>query len=189
MDSEILSTFRAYPVRLSVSLFLLLPTAVLLLTDGISEFAYQKDLVEITLAPGEYALADCDRSDSERGTDDFSDRHCLEIVPVRASEEEVGRITYYGYEPNFDQLMRIRGSTEPLTLWYAREESTILFTRFGTLRAARLGEQYLVDIVNTFLSRRRLAARASTVGLFLMLIPIPWLLHRPITEYLTRKGL
>jgi hypothetical protein len=72
---------------------------------------------------------------------------------------------------------------------YVCEESTILFTRLGTLPAARLGEQYLVDIVNTFLSRRRLAARASTIGLFLMLIPIPWLLHRPVTEYLTRKGL
>lgn len=188
MNLEMLSIARAYPVRLGISLFLLLPTAVVLLTDGISEFAYQRNLIEITLAPGEYALADCDRSQNERGTDDFSDSDCLEIVAV-AESGEVGRITYYSYEPNFEQLMRIRGSTEPLTLWYAQEESTILFTRFGTLRAARLGERYLVDIVNTFLSRRRLAARASTIGLFIMLVPIPWLLRRPVTEYLTREGL
>jgi hypothetical protein len=69
----------------------------------------QRDLVEIPLAPGEYALADCDRPQNERGTDDFTDSDCLEIVPVTASEEEVERITYYGYEPDFEQLMRIRG--------------------------------------------------------------------------------
>ena len=187
MFSALLTTLRRYPLRITVAL-LLIPAGVLLLTDGITELAYRRDLQQITLSAGDYSLSTCAHEVGHEPDADAMQSTCVEILSeVLVARDE--RVTYYDHEPNFDQLRKIRGADESLTIWYAPRESRILFTRLGTLRAARLGDSYLVDVVNTFLSRRRLSARSSTFGVVIVLVFIPALLWRPAFEYLSGHGL
>ena len=181
---DLLKLLKRYPVQLITALALL-PIGVIAFTAGAGTLVYPHNLQRITAQANEWTLRSCDGSEiAARSTP--ADIDCLQVVPIDDKDRQVD-ITYYSHEPKFDLLLQVDGSGEELTIWYAPRESTVLFTRLGTLRAARLGTEYLVDTVSTFLERRRLGARSTTLGLFILFVLIPALLWRPTAQYLQSR--
>lgn len=164
----------------------LFPLGIIGFTDGVRVLAYHRDLHELSLEPGEYRIENCGATTGAHR--EWSDRaDCIRVMP-HAGGEPQPQITYYRHEPNFSRLSVLADARTPLTVWYAESTQTILFTRFGTLRAARAGSEYRVDAVNTLLYRRRVAARSVTVGLAVLFVLIPGVVRRPVREYLRGSG-
>jgi hypothetical protein len=161
---------------------LIFPVAVAAVTDPIRVLDYYDALETVTVQPGHVRLYRCNRGSELTEGAMVRSSSCIRI---EAPEIE-GTITYLQSEPAFHHLARLLNADQEVKLWYSRRPVRTLFTPLGTLRAAREGEVYHVDVVNTLLHRHRVAAQSAMVGAGLLLLVIPFLMFKPVASYLRR---
>ena len=180
----------AYTVRIVLAL-LAFVVGIYAVTTGLRVLDYFEDLHRVSVAAADLRYVACGDGGDEVSREGVTKLSCVRlVVPAAAAREgetagtttseEVPAITYYAHDPAFDDLADVPPSGVPVTLWYSRREPRTLTGPLGSLRALRAGEHYYIDIINTFLSRRRAAAQSEVVGVVLLFVVVPSLLWRPI---------
>jgi hypothetical protein len=183
----------AYAVRIVLALGAF-AVGVYAVSTGLRVLDYFEDLHRVSVAAADLRYVACGDGGDELSRQSVTEASCVRLVVPEADHrdtenadevapEEVSAITYYAHDPAFADLADVPPSGVPVTLWYSRREPRTLTGPLGSLRALRAGEHYYIDIINTFLSRRRAAAQSEVVGVVLLFVVVPSLLWRPIRAW------
>lgn len=183
----------AYAVRIVLALGAF-AVGVYAVSTGLRVLDYFEDLHRVSVAAADLRYVACGDSGHEFSRKGVTEASCVRLaVPAvgppgiegadAVAPGDAPEITYYAHDPAFDDLADVPPSGVPVTLWYSRREPRTLTGPLGSLRALRAGEHYYIDIINTFLSRRRAAAQSEVVGVVLLFVVVPSLLWRPIRAW------
>jgi hypothetical protein len=180
----------AYTVRIVLALGAF-AAGIYAVTTGLRVLDYFEDLHRVSVAAADLRYVACGDGGHEVSREGVTETSCVRlVVPAAghvdtetadaAAPEGVPPITYYASDPAFDDLAEVPPSGVPITLWYSRREPRTLTGPLGSLRALRAGEHYYIDIINTYLSRRRAAVQSEVIGIVLLLVVVPSLVWRPV---------
>ena len=194
----------AYGIRILLALGAF-AAGVYAVTTGLRVLDYFEDLHSVSVAAADLHYVACGEAQAGVGSEasgesrrlsreGVTEASCVRlVVPAAAAREaatagtsaseKLPAITYYAHDPAFDDLADVPPSGVPVTLWYSRREPRTLTGALGSLRALRAGEHYYIDIINTYLSRRRAAAQSEVIGVVLLFVVVPSLLWRPIQAW------
>jgi hypothetical protein len=183
----------AYGIRILLALGAF-AAGVYAVTTGLRVLDYFEDLHTVSVAASDLRYVACGDGGDEVSREGVTEASCVRLVlPAAAAREaktagtaaseELPVITYYAHDAAFDDLAEVPASGARVTVWYSRREPRTLTGPLGSLRALRAGEHYYIDIINTYLSRRRAAAQSELVGVVLLFVVVPSLLWRPMQAW------
>jgi hypothetical protein len=183
----------AYGIRILLALGAF-AAGVYAVTTGLRVLDYFEDLHTVSVAAADLRYVACGDGGGEVSREGVTEASCVRLVlPAAAAREaktagtaaseELPVITYYAHDAAFDDLAEVPASGARVTVWYSRREPRTLTGPLGSLRALRAGEHYYIDIINTYLSRRRAAAQSELVGVVLLFVVVPSLLWRPMQAW------
>lgn len=183
----------AYAVRIVLALCGF-AVGIYAVSTGLRVLDYFEDLHRVTVSASDLSYVACGDGGDELSRKGVTEANCVRLVVPEANYqdteyadapalEKAPAITFYAHDPAFDDLADVPPSGVPVTLWYSRREPRTLTGSLGSLRALRAGGHYYIDIVNTYLSRRRAAVQSEVVGVVLLFVVVPSLLWRPIRAW------